>query len=67
MCAQTPEDRRRSNDPRPSILERYPTREAYLAQVTDAVLRLHSEGLLLDQDAVEILKIASERNLWETE
>ncbi len=65
--AQTPEERRRSNDPRPSILERYPTREAYLAQVTDAVLRLHSEGLLLDQDAVEILKIASERNLWETE
>jgi len=65
--AQTPEERRKSNDPRPSILERYPTRELYLARVTDAVLRLQSEGLLLEQDAVKILRIASERSFWESD
>jgi len=63
--APTVEKRRQSQDPRAAITERYPTREIYLARVTEAVLQLQQEGLLLDEDALGILDIASKRRLWE--
>ena len=51
-------------DPRPSILERYPNREAYLAKFTGAVLELQKDGYLLDEDAMRMLHEASERDFW---
>ncbi len=51
-------------DPRPSILERYPNREAYLAKFTGAVLGLQKDGYLLDEDAMQLLHEASERDFW---
>ena len=61
--ARTPEERRKSQDPRSAITERYPTRAIYLARVTEAVLQLQQEGFLLEQDALRILDIASKRDL----
>jgi hypothetical protein len=63
--SSTPDERRERNDPRPSILERYPTREAFLAQMTDATLKLHKQRFLLAEDAAAILTTASQRRLWE--
>lgn len=54
-----------ADDPRQSILERYASRDVYLAQFTDAVLDLQRQGYLLDEDAVRMLNEAAERNLWE--
>jgi len=45
------------------VLERYPNRLSYLFHVTEAVRRLRSERLLLDEDAATLLKIAGERQL----
>jgi len=50
-------------DPRPAVLERYPNRLSYLFHVTEAVRRLRSERLLLEEDAATLLKIAGERQL----
>jgi hypothetical protein len=61
--ARTPEQRRKSGDPRPSIRERYRTRETYLARVADAVLQLQHEGFLLPEDGLEILRIAAQRSM----
>jgi len=63
--ARTPDERAKTGDPRPSVLERYPTRDDYLGRMTEAALELHREGFLLDQDVVEILRVASSRRLWE--
>lgn len=53
-----------AGDPRPSVLKRYPTREAYLANYADAVLDLQRQGHLLDEDAVRLLREAAGRDLW---
>ena len=65
--ARTAAERRKSGDPRPSILERYPTRRVYLDRVKASVLRLQEEGFLLETDAREMLKIAAQRKLWQDE
>ena len=62
--AGTLEERRRQGDPRPSVLERYPTRDVYLARMTEAALGLQQDGFLLEADVVEILRTASGRQLW---
>ena len=62
--ATTLAERRKQGDPRPSVRQRYPTREAYLAQMTDAALRLYREGFLLPEDVVAILAAASQRDFW---
>jgi len=64
--ALTKDERERSADPRPAVRERYPTREAYLARMTDAVLELKRERFLLDEDAIAILQRAAEQKLWDT-
>jgi len=64
--ARTPEERRASGDPRPSVLERYPTREVYLARMAEAALKLRAERLLLDEDVARILETAARRDYWET-
>ncbi|MBC8873736.1 MAG: hypothetical protein H8E44_30220 [Planctomycetes bacterium] len=63
--ARTADERRQSQDPRAAVIERYPTRTVYLARVTEAVLQLQQDGFLLEQDALEILDIASKRSLWD--
>jgi hypothetical protein len=61
---RTREEREESGDPRPGILERYPSRERYLARVAAAVLELQSERFLLAEDALEILARAASLSLW---
>ena len=38
-----------------------PTREAYLASVAEAAIRLRNERFLLDEDVVAIMRLASQR------
>jgi hypothetical protein len=61
---KTKTDRLQTGDPRPAIHERYPSRDAYLAKYTDAVLGLQKEGYLLPTDAIMLLRQASDRDLW---
>jgi hypothetical protein len=63
--AMQSEKQHEQNDPRPSVAERYPTRDVYLARMTDAVLDLEKQGFLLAEDAAAILQTASERRLWD--
>jgi hypothetical protein len=48
--AKTAEDRKQSSDPRKSIVERYPTREEYLARYQGAVDVMVSERWILKED-----------------
>jgi hypothetical protein len=65
--AATGDQRRREGDPRRSVLQRYPTREAYLGKMTEAALALHREGFLLAEDVAALLATASQRRLWNGE
>lgn len=56
-------DREASKDPRPSVEERYPSREAYLAKYRSAAQSLIDSGLLLPRDLDAIMKRAEE--LWD--
>ena len=47
--------RRKANDPRASIEERYESREAYLGLVAEAALELIEDGYLLGQDLPAML------------
>ncbi len=62
--ARTAADRRASGDPRPSVHERYPTREAYLARFEQAVRQLRDDRFLLEDDAASLLRAAGQRELW---
>jgi hypothetical protein len=62
--AITEKERRKNNDPRLSVRERYPTREDYLSRMTDAALELQKQGCLLEEDVVRILDAAAQRDLW---
>jgi len=57
-------DQKNADDPRPSIRERYPDRESYLAKVSDAVLKLWEQGYLLEEDALSLLNEAAQLDLW---
>jgi hypothetical protein len=56
-------ERKASRDPRPSIAERYPSREHYLGLVAQAAMRLVEERYLLAEDVPRILE-GAERH-WE--
>jgi hypothetical protein len=62
-----PEHRTRTQDPRPSILERYPTRQAYLERVAEAAQALHERRLLLDEDVKAIQQQAAAAKHWASE
>jgi len=49
--AQTRQERESVADPRPSLAERYPSAEAYIEKVTQAVQSLQAQRLLLADDA----------------
>lgn len=57
--AKTVREREETGDPRPSLAERYATRDEYLAKVAAAAVALRDEGFLLDEDVVAIVKTAS--------
>src|SRR5258708_20195817 len=57
--ALTAAERAQTGDPRPSVAERYATRETYLARVGETAVQLRDDGFLLDEDVVDILKTAA--------
>jgi hypothetical protein len=54
----TKEERDAAGDPRPSLAERYGTRDAYLAKVEAVAAALVAERLLLPADAAAYVKAA---------
>jgi hypothetical protein len=60
--ARTRAERVANDDPRPSIEERYPTHEAYIALVDDVCRKRLAERLMLQEDADRFMKAARERN-----
>lgn len=57
--SRTEAERRAKGDPRPSIEERYQSREEYLGLISEAGLRMIEDGYLLDQDLPSIVKNAA--------
>jgi hypothetical protein len=62
--AKTRAEREKSGDPRPSIAERYRSRDDYLARVREAAKALVAEGYLLEEDVDVSLTFATK--FWET-
>jgi hypothetical protein len=52
-------EREGTGDPRPSVAERYPSREAYLARVHDAARALVAARHLLDEDVEAVVERAA--------
>ncbi|HKW92696.1 MAG TPA: alpha/beta hydrolase domain-containing protein [Methylomirabilota bacterium] len=61
--ARTRAEREAGGDPRPSIAERYASREEYLARVRQAAEALAGEGYLLPDDVP--LSVAAGARLWD--
>jgi hypothetical protein len=61
--AETEAERQRIGDPRPSLEMRYGSRDAWAAQLADAVSRLVAERLLLAEDGDRL--IAAARESWD--
>jgi hypothetical protein len=61
--SRTRAERLAAGDPRPSVEERYASREDYLVRVRAAALALVREGYLLEEDAP--LSVAAAARLWE--
>lgn len=59
--ARTRAERLERGDPRPSIEERYSSRDDYLARVRQAAQALAQEGLLLERDIAAIVEAAARR------
>jgi hypothetical protein len=60
---RTADERARRGDPRPSMAERYASREDYLARVRAAARALVEDGYLLDEDVETSLAFAT--RMWE--
>src|SRR6267154_817329 len=61
VFAPTKEEREARGDPRPSIAERYPSRDVYLEQVRQAAQQLVEDGYLLTEDLELLVDQAAER------
>jgi hypothetical protein len=59
--AATRQQRTERNDPRPSIQERYPTRDAYLEKIREAATALVEQGYLLAEDTPDIVEASARR------
>ncbi len=57
--ARTRAERERTGDPRPSLEERYGTRDAYVARVKEAADALVAARLLLAEDAARYVETAA--------
>ena len=60
--ARTKAEQEAKGDPRPSIEERYPSHEAYIAAVTRVCGERLSEDLMLQEDAGRFIASAKARN-----
>ena len=58
------EGRGATGDPRPSLTERYPSRDAYVGGIRMAARRLEGEGFLLSEDAAIIIQQAASTPLF---
>jgi Alpha/beta hydrolase domain len=58
---RTPEERIARDDPRPSIAERYASRDAYLERVRTAAMRLVEQRYLIESDVEEIVDASGRR------
>jgi hypothetical protein len=56
--------RQQSGDPRPALDERYPTKEAYLARVSDSARALVDQGFLQTEDLEPLRRQAADRWDW---
>ncbi len=65
--ARTPEERKKTGDPRASVRERYPTREDYVSRITEATIELHKQRFLLPEDVTAIIEEAAGRKLWKAD
>jgi len=63
--AKTKAERQANGDPRPSLEERYDSREAYVQKVKEAVRELEAARLLLPEDAARFVDEAAGRKLFE--
>lgn len=54
--ARTEQDRKKSGDPRPSIAERYASRDAYMSRFEQAAKKLIEQRFLLQEDLAAILE-----------
>ena len=61
---ETAAGRGQSGDPRPSIQERYPSRNVYLEKYTQAAHFLQRDRFLLPEDAAALIQQAAQRNHW---
>ena len=59
--AKTKVDREAVGDPRPSLAERYPTKQDYVARVTQAVQTLQTQRLLSAEDAAAYIADAEHK------
>jgi hypothetical protein len=64
--ARTRAERARTGDPRPSVEERWTSREAYLEAVRDAALALVAERHLLEEDVELSVTLAARTWAWLT-
>ena len=62
--ARTRTDRERVNDPRPSIEERYKSRDHYLELITKSANELAAKGYLITEDIPRIVQQAGTRWDW---
>jgi hypothetical protein len=62
--ARTKAERERTNDPRPSIEERYKSRDQYLEMITSAANNLAAKGYLIKEDIPRIVQQAGARWDW---
>jgi hypothetical protein len=56
--ALTEKERKETNDPRPAVETRYPSKEAYVEKIKEAVQQLMKEGFMLKEDADRCIKRA---------
>ena len=59
--AFTQREREEAGDPRPSVEERYASREEYLQRVEEVALELVSQGYMLAEDVPRVAEQAGER------
>jgi hypothetical protein len=57
---ETPAESIATGDPRPSILERYPTKQAYQAAIVAAARELVAQGLMLEEDVERCAEMAAD-------
>jgi hypothetical protein len=65
--AQTKAERDAKHDPRPSIEERYTSRDAYMDRINKAAAALVKDGYLLTEDAPAVSKRAADHWEWARE